>query len=295
MLNAAEACLDTCLANHRLKLVYAYVPKAACTSIKTWLIRSARFARPLAAALDDAEAAALVPGTIAPSDAAYPDVHTYLDEHHSLRRLSRPQALSILRDPAYFKFTFVRHPLARLVSAYLDKVVRVEPCAYRVIRAHQFRAGRLGWQAARDWLRGEPFLDAKRSLTFREFVNQLLRENPERLDPHFRSQARLLRGIPLNFVGRVEQIARDFAVVQRRLKCFVPLAKSNGRQYGNDRLRFCVADWEAPRFRSLAAAPAWPLFYDAALQEQVAALYATDLARFGYLRGLEANVQHRAA
>src|SRR2546430_926390 len=94
-----EPCLDTCLINHRLKLVYAYVPKAACTSIKTWLVRSARFAPPLALALDAAEAAGLRPG-----DAAYPDVHAYLDEHHSLRRLARQQALSILKDPDYFKF-----------------------------------------------------------------------------------------------------------------------------------------------------------------------------------------------
>ncbi len=258
---ATRYCLDTCLVSHKLKLVFAYVPKAACTSIKQWLVTHGGFAPEIAAAGDDF------------------NVHAYLDRHYRLRR---GEARRVLADPAYFKFTFVRNPLPRLVSAYIDKVVKVKHSARRVIRNFQLRRGLLGWNAIEHWLRAGALLDPARKLTFREFVEQLARENPARLDPHFRAQSRLLAGLPLDFIGRVENSQHNFRVIQERLGVFAPLARHHTQRYeGLDAARG-VADWPAERFLALPAAPDWRRFYDKPLLAAAGRLDADDFTQFGY-------------
>lgn len=287
---APQCCYETCLVDHKRKFVYAYIPKAACTSIKTWLVRSVDFAPEFAARLDQAEAAGLTP-----RDASYPRVHAYLDDNASLKHAPRQVVLETLADPSYFKFTFVRNPLSRLVSAYLDKVVNVRRPAWRLIRNSQLRHAHLGFVAARNWFAGQPFLDRERSLTFREFIGQLGRENQERLDPHFRSQSRLIRGLPLDFVGRVEDVRRDFAVVQTRFGIGVSLANQHPQNYRDDGGATGVADWTAAEFRTRSAAPSWPRFYDSPLLARVQTLFAADFAQFGYECKLGTAGQREAA
>ena len=271
---AAKYCLDTCLVSHELKLVFAYVPKAACTSIKQWLVTHGGFAPDIAAAGDDV------------------NVHAHLDRHYRLRRR---EARRVLADPAYFKFTFVRHPLPRLVSAYLDKVVKIKHSARRVIRNFQLRRGLLGWKAARHWLQTGALLDPARKLTFREFADQLARENWARLDPHFRPQSRLLAGLPLDFIGRVENSQDDFRVIQERFGVVTPLARHHSQRYEGLDAVSGVADWPAERFLALPAAPDWRRFYDQPLLTIAARVYGEDFERFGYGCELGEAANRRAA
>lgn len=260
-------CLETCLVSHKLRLVFAYVPKAACSSLKRWLIEQGAFGPELIA----------LGGR---------PMHAALDQWHSLRR--SPEAVAVLADPAYFKFTFVRHPLSRLVSAYLDKVVGAEHSARRLIRHAQFRAGHLGLAAARRWLAGRAWHDSERSLSFREFVQQLVREDRERVDTHFREQSRLLRGLPLDFLGRVENSRQDFRVIQERLGCPAPLPQQHTRGYTAHPESHCVADWPAADFRRLSGAPRWPAFFDPPLLALATDHFAADFEQFGYSRALAA-------
>ena len=274
---ALRPCVETCLVNHRLKLVYAYVPKAACTSIKAWLVRYAGWAPELLTKIIQAEAAGLTPGS-----SGYPKIHDHLDQHYSLRKAATSEIESLWDNGRYFKFSFVRHPLSRLVSAYLDKVVWAKSTARRVIRNRQFRNGHLTWRQAAQWFRRNAGFDAERSLTFREFVNQLCREDPERMNPHFRSQARLLRGIPLDFIGRVENSEADFAYVQDHLGIRQPLTSRNKTAYSAGAENVLAADWPAARFRGSAPAPVWQRFFDEPLRKSAEQLYADDFAQFGY-------------
>ena len=97
-----------------------------------------------------------------------------------------------------FVFSFVRNPYARLRSAYLNKIV--EPQKKGV---HRVRAG-----FDRDYLPG-----------FGEFVIAICRLDPLRHDAHWRPQSLNLShgAIQLDFVGRLEAFAQDWAAVAGRL------------------------------------------------------------------------------
>jgi hypothetical protein len=261
----APVCLDTCLVGRLRRFVYAYVPKAACTSLKLWM--------------------ATVEGLVPPgSTQVMGGVHSLLKPQAALGSLPPHEAEAILRDRAWFKFTFVRHPLARLVSAYLDKVVPAKATAARLIRCYQIQDPNAAW-----WQRllARVRIDAQRSLTFRELVKQLACERPEELDEHFRPQSLLLGGLPLDFVGRVERIDEDFAFVQRRLDTNVPLAHKKRQSYTVAAGDF-VADWPAEAFRGDAPHPHWRRFYPPAVRARALEIFRDDFARFGYQQQDEA-------
>jgi hypothetical protein len=263
-------CADTCVFSEELKLVYAYVPKAGCTSIKTWLLRHGGFSPEIAKQFADAEA----------HGGKTPDAHQCMRSGFLLRQRSRAEIESVLSDPTVFKFCVVRHPLARLVSAYLSKVVRNNAVAHELIRRGQVSAGCLKPNTFFNWIKGLP-LDPKRGLTFREFVHTLKSQDPRWLDSHFRSQDRLLRGIEFNVVVRLENIQEDFAAVHQYLDIDTPLPTHNASRYMCESPENCVADAPAADFRK-GQAPHWDQFYDEILRAECEALYTTDFVRFGY-------------
>ncbi|WP_425614606.1 sulfotransferase family 2 domain-containing protein [Anatilimnocola sp. NA78] len=266
----ARFCAETCLVSDELRVVYAYIPKSACTSVKTWLLRHGGFSPAVARQYEAAEA----------RGEKGPDAHTVMREQFSLQQRSPAEIERVLSDPSYFKFTVVRHPLRRLVSSYLDKIVKVKTPAYDVIVSGQVAAGCLNTGNVVNWLRGLP-LDKERSLTFREFVASLPKQNLEKLDTHFREQDRLLRGIEFDVVCQMENLVQDFAAVQRQLNVSQPLPIRNSGDYAIADIAECVADWPAARFRDGQAAD-WSGFYDADLLAQCEKFYARDFARFGY-------------
>lgn len=257
----SHACIRTCLVGRARRFVYAYVPKAACTSLKLWM--------------------AMVEGLGSQSLAA-DCVHALVKSRASLQD---HEADAILRDPTWFKFAFVRNPLSRLVSAYLDKVVPAKVTAARLVRNFQMQDPSVDW-----WQRMAAAVraDASRGLTFRELVQQLGRERPEKVDEHFRPQSLLLAGLPLDFLGRVEQMAEDFAFVQRRLDTNVPLAHEKKQSYAPQAMGEYVADWPVTAFRQQAAHPHWRRFYPPEVLAAVAKIYRDDFASFGYRAEVEA-------
>jgi hypothetical protein len=126
---------------------------------------------------------------------------------HAERGLPRPKevgwnrVVQMLRGEA-FRFTFVRDPVRRVESAYLDKVVRVDDDK----RAEKEKDLReiLGLPAT-----GEP-------LTFDQFVAGLEMQEPVRMNPHWRPQhLNLMHGLlEYDLVGRVETFDADLAKVR---------------------------------------------------------------------------------
>lgn len=274
LLGAPNDSLETCLLFPKCKVVYAYIPKAACTAIKTWFVRYSGECPDLALPFERAELAGAEP----------PDVHDLLRDRYSLKRWSAAKLCGALADPSYFKFTFVRHPLRRIVSAYLDKVVRGLSPAHELIASGQRAAGCPGAISDSWWK--PPRIDFERSLTFREFIQTLQAADPDRLDPHFRAQDRLIRGLNFDFIGQIENLPAEFSTVQQRLQIAEPLTWRHIRVYSLPATE-CVADWPAARFRA-APAPPCKQFFDFALHRQCAELYAADFQRFGYSPEAEA-------
>lgn len=147
----------------------------------------------------------------------------------------------------YFRFTFVRHPLDRLVSCYAQKIV---------LYARQLQMPLLFWRYGR---RFWP------EMSFAEFVTAVAAIPDSRADRHFRSQHTFVyhEGKPIvDFVGRFEQLAPDWAQVQQ--------------QTGLGRL---------PHFNPSPHKP-FAQMYTPALAQLAAERYRQDMALFGY--GLDA-------
>lgn len=93
----------------------------------------------------------------------------------------------------YYKFAFVRNPWDRLVSCWLDKV----------LRANYFRFDDLQLKEMKEF---EKFV---------EFVSQF---DLEKCDPHLRLQSALIDINNLDYLGRLETFNKDFEFLCDRLE-----------------------------------------------------------------------------
>jgi hypothetical protein len=159
--------------------------------------------------------------------------------------LKRQQARLIAEHPyqvrylpvlysGFFKFAFVRNPFDRLVSAWCSKVIQHNYFAFDARAQREMRE-------------------------FASFVKYVSQLDLEVCDPHLRLQSKLIDLNELDFLGRFENFAEDFAHVQRRLG-FAPLAEHRNRSSHLD-------------YRE---------YYDPASRDTVQRCYARDLRIFGY-------------
>ncbi len=92
----------------------------------------------------------------------------------------------------YFKFTFVRHPIKRLISAWNNKVVNSN--------LYSFEREQL-----------------KRLQDFNEFVSWLGTIDLDRCDEHLRRQTALVPVEDLHFIGKLENFEEDIKAVLEKL------------------------------------------------------------------------------
>jgi hypothetical protein len=206
--------------------VYVANPKAACSSIKHFLIQ---------AELED------------PSFDP-PGVHRRKDGPLlKPGQLSAEERDSILSG-GFFVFTFVRHPLRRAVSAYADKIMGHGRPKAELLRA-------LG----RDPASLESFV------TFDDFVSAIASTPLWELNPHWRPQVVNLAPdlIPYDFIGRVETLQDDLASLKAKLGLpDFPISHRNvkARKMETDslltrRARFSLCRLYAPDFRAFRYRP----------------------------------------
>jgi hypothetical protein len=136
----------------------------------------------------------------------------------------------------YFKFAFVRNPWDRLVSCYVQRIVDVE--------------------SDRGFAMEYPQTRLYKGMSFVEFVEAICQVPDEDANPHFRSQYRTVCGqgknglvMLANFVGRFENLGRDFAHAAEmigaphlKLPHKLPSKSRDGtyRDYYSDRLKKLV-------------------------------------------------------
>lgn len=195
--------------SHKHKFVYYPVPKAACTTLKSFLIK-----------VDNIERG--------------PSVH-----------LTNIPVLSFseIRSPLYknyFHFTFIRNPYDRLLSCYMDKVLC--PASSDLTdrwfingenRTFLNQYGKLGFS----------------KMSFDDFVRFVTKISDKHCNPHFAPQHSLLDLDSLNFIGRLENFDQDFFHVKEKLSLsdnikperLMTTKHDPYRTYYNDETRSLVA------------------------------------------------------
>jgi hypothetical protein len=222
------------------KLVYIVVPKAASTRIRMTLARiGGRHSRSLK-----------------------PSRRDNFRGPYGPRSMTNGAFVRLVTSPDALRFSFVRNPYARALSCWADK----------------FRAKPL--------VPGDPFIDlylARRAevdaafpagpeetLSFRDFVVFAAAMARTRCDVHIQAQADILSvpGIDLNFIGKVEDFARDFARVLDHLA-----ARDAVRR---DAIASVNASLHDP----------WWTYYTPEFADRVYRAYECDFDRFRYPRSI---------
>ncbi|KAF4070924.1 hypothetical protein AMELA_G00279110 [Ameiurus melas] len=179
--------LQHILVNEKHRFLYCYVPKVACSNWK-------RVLKVLSGALTDIH------------------VQVKMDHHADLLFLSdfSPEEIRH-RLSHYFKFMFVREPMARLLSAYRNK--------FGEIKAYQHKYGAEIIRRYRKGYSKNNLKVAGDDVTFAEFVRYLLDEDPERMNEHWMPIYNLCQpcAVQYNFIGSYERLESDAAYVLERI------------------------------------------------------------------------------
>ncbi|MCP3899602.1 MAG: sulfotransferase family protein, partial [Desulfobacteraceae bacterium] len=211
------------------KYIYVETPKVGCSTIKDTLQRME---------LDYPE---LVRDSIE-------EIH--LREYSPLLRPSQTCGLDrLLLDPDYFVFCFARNPYTRLLSAYLDKIVKNADQKRNILIAM-----------------GEDPSELSKEISFKEFVDTVCEQSVSQMNPHWRVQyyQTIQDKINYDFIGRMENFENDCTYVFSKIR----------RDY---------ADYYRSELRhSTNSAELLNQFYDGNLKEKVFNKYKIDFEYFGY-------------
>jgi len=154
----------------RNKYVYIQTPKCACSTIKRTLHKY--------------EVSVLSPPPhvpVHPSPVESPFIKPY--------QLSKGSLMLTLQSKDFFKFSFVRNPYTRVLSAYLDKINTNQKPKEQIIMTL--------------WDKLKP-MDTQ--ISFESFLGALQQIDPLKMDPHWRPMHLILlhNNITLDYIGKIE-------------------------------------------------------------------------------------------
>ncbi len=231
----------------RVGLCYSPIPKVATNSIKAWMLDAQGF--------------------------PYQRPAKTSQERLQPRRYMDIDSEELIA--ACFKFVFVRNPYARLVSAYLNKLVDKFPPG---IKCHAAMCDFAG-------------VTPEQGVTFREFVKWIAIQKPEEMDHHWRPQVDFLGDETWDFIGRFEKLDEDMQVLVKKTEIpFHPFRRNRTLKSLNvSPDQMCVADARAWHLRGFkACTKGYPVgtgvYYTKELRAIVKAIYKEDFERFGYAR-----------
>jgi len=225
-----QSILYLCNVSHRFKICYIETPRVACSTIKKTLQTAEIYPRPW-------------------------DFHTpHMKRGESpLRFIDENTFASILYSEEYFKFSFVREPFARVLSAYMEKMRQLQ--LFRPDPDFHKRYAALG-------------LDVRHNVSFLDFLRRIAELPPQDLDIHWCPQHLLLNfdKIKYDHIGRFERFAEDFSVVQNVI-------------YERSGIKF---DTQSVEWRKVDAQSKIKYFLTKETADLVSRIYASDYECFRY-------------
>lgn len=230
--------------NHNHKFIYGSIPKNACTLFKKFTLEYS----------GDTEFQ------------NHKDVHYYIAKHKTPIAMTD---MSLLNNPEYYKFTILRDPLERLVSAYLDKFVRwlpniQETFALQVIKEVYESRGL------------EP--DYSKSITFSQFVNYVSTTNDIFLDQHWKPQHLFLSNTKFDYIGKFEQLDEVIQHLEQKFNLTVNRKVSKHQtQYTEILAESTYQNLYGSEFKNLKMNPTAKNLYTPELRELAEDKYALDL------------------
>lgn len=215
-----------------LKYQYLYIecPKAGCSTIKQRLNEI------------ECEWLGETPSSPHPPTLSSPMIKPY--------QLSYDQLEKVFFSGDFFRFSFVRNPYERVLSAYLDKIVRKGPQLYKLSKRHSIP------------------LEEAEALSFSRFLNTIRSDSARDMDKHWRPQSHLTFQDKLNFslIGKLETFESDW-------KIFITYLRESSLQKDAKK----IVDWHATSSQKKLDS-----YYTASEYSDVNAIYREDFERFDY-------------
>jgi len=244
---------NTFIPNQEYKFIYCGIHKVASSTFRNYILK-----------LNDLE----------DKIDTHFELWHYCHYHLSFYSFNYGNALKILNDKNYFKFTFVRNPWARLLSGYLNKFVtknKLEHFAYDVITdIYNYKNEKL---------------DLDKSITFEEFLRYLSRKKNNSLDYHWKPQYLFLGRTKFDFIGKIENLKEDFEYLKNKLNLPYGLPQRNTNKYTETPTKPFNTHWSKltpNQLKNINQYPRYKEFYNEELIELVRNRYQKDLKMFYY-------------
>ena len=230
--------------NHQHKIIYCPIPKNACTLFKEIMIEHSEHQT-------DFQESDL-------------DVHRYIRQNNV-----QLNDFTYLANPDYLNIAICRNPFDRLVSAYLNKFVRPK------------KASQIVKNVIKDIYRNrhqKP--DYKKSITFSEFINYLVKTEDHNLNEHWRSQYFFLGMglVEFNLFNSLENVSQIIQQLESRMG--INISKQKTKNKTNYSENIISQDWHQiypQKLRKLKQLPPANSLYTAELIALVKQRYALDI------------------
>lgn len=241
-----------------LKLVYQPIAKNACSSTKRLVASLGGFT--------------LQKGQ---------GIHHALDSQNTglqFKDRTEAEVTAALNDPGWMRFVIYRDPLDRLVSAYVEKFVQN--------RTHPNQRQTIGGVIKAVFDKEEPTEeDYAHGITFREFAEYILAENPNHLNSHWQPQTYYLGHITFTHMYDVKRLDLLEQDLRTHVGEDIELPRMNVSRDGETEPEYLqIAPDLLPRDLKNAKRLSLQSFLDKDLHARLSEYYAADLSIYRLIK-----------
>lgn len=202
-------------------------------------------------------------------------MHQLVDQNLSFSSYKYHEAIKILANKSYFKFAFSRNPWSRCLSAYLEKLVNEKnaPLYYSEIMTRTANDKRKKF-------------DGEGNMNFEQFVRYLACIEDDKMNIHWKPQNLFLGSVKLDFIGKFENLKKDFEYIKDKFGLPCDLPRRNKTSYAksmpHNPFDIHCSKLTTSQLQTIKNYPSYKEFYTEELVDLVRERYLEDVRTFGY-------------